>query len=524
MDEYEQNTVALDATAGYGRLDEKSFRCPRGAAATELGSFSVSRLLIGGCMDSDDANNYQPLAEVHVPEMCSAGNGTGITKGCMFPGAENFDPDAKQPGDCHYLTNGCTSNTALNFNADATIDDSSCIEPKPGCTVGPGGYSGVDVNTPDYQERYFGSALRSVGEVVLPTYADMVYYDAAANVLQGCTVAIEGCMDPFAVNYEPYATVNTNSWCIPEVPGCMMPDATNAQKTWAGEHNRQGYAANFEAAATVHKKEKCAVKRVGCMAEFAADGSTQNLNYDMYATVPEFCYKKTSGCLDTAALNLGCEEPGIKSCPNGLVDEHADQITVHNNLTCTFDYSPPPSPPPPLYPPFTVVTTSTFNVLITFKLDIKPDLAALESIKTSVESSLDCQSKNCTVKVEVASSSRRERRRLDETYQIKIMIESLTAAANDAVKAAVDQKVTGSVEAVQAFIGSSVTAASVALVTVEIEYDIIPAPSMPPPSDDVPIGAIVGGVVGGVVFLVCVAIVVIVAMKKKNTKAVQPNY
>ena len=95
----------------------KPYRCPRGAAATELGSFPVSRLLVGGCMDSTDGKSYDPEAEVHVLSMCSAGKyGNAIPRGCMLPGAANFDPAASQPGPCLYPTTGCTNSTALNYN------------------------------------------------------------------------------------------------------------------------------------------------------------------------------------------------------------------------------------------------------------------------------------------------------------------------------------------------------------------------------------------------------------------------
>merc|ERR1719183_2898380 len=129
-------------------------------------------------MNSSDTASYNKIAEIHVPDMCTAGFGDGFTKGCVFPGAENFDPLAKEVGDCHYLTQGCTIEGSLNYNAEATLNDGSCIAEKKGCTVGPGGYDGVDSDTPEYKDRWYGSALRHVGIVDWVDYKEMTNYDS----------------------------------------------------------------------------------------------------------------------------------------------------------------------------------------------------------------------------------------------------------------------------------------------------------------------------------------------------------
>ena len=49
---------------------------------------AVVRLLIGGCMIGTDAS-HDPLAEVHVPSMCT--DPADYMEGCMFPGALNYD-------------------------------------------------------------------------------------------------------------------------------------------------------------------------------------------------------------------------------------------------------------------------------------------------------------------------------------------------------------------------------------------------------------------------------------------------
>ena len=67
--------------------------------------------------------------------------------------------------------------------AQATVDDGSCILPKPGCTIPNASYHGVDPATPMFQKRYYGSSERNVGLIVLPSYGGVINHDPQANVL-----------------------------------------------------------------------------------------------------------------------------------------------------------------------------------------------------------------------------------------------------------------------------------------------------------------------------------------------------
>merc|ERR1712113_914308 len=143
-----------------------------------MGVFEVPRLLNAGCMAPDDLG-YDSRAEIHVPEFCvDSTKDYGIIKGCMFPGAENFVPGAKQPTHCKYINKGCTSSTAPNYNSEASINDPSapCIEPIKGCTLNDDGYYQVDSQTPRYESLFYGSALRHVGKVDVPTYKSVINY------------------------------------------------------------------------------------------------------------------------------------------------------------------------------------------------------------------------------------------------------------------------------------------------------------------------------------------------------------
>merc|ERR1712216_1065713 len=101
------------------------------------------------------------------------------------------------------------------------MNDGSCIAIVKGCTVR-AQYHDVDSSTPKYDSSFVGVPYRSSGaandatplakgEVLLstvrssdisftyPLLQTVLNYDAASNYLEGCVVAIEGCMDSTAV-------------------------------------------------------------------------------------------------------------------------------------------------------------------------------------------------------------------------------------------------------------------------------------------------------------------------------------
>merc|ERR1711988_1725333 len=108
----------------------------------------------------------------------------------------NFDPAAKQPGFCKFPTEGCTAPTP---------------------------YAGVEAGTPMYKSGFYGAAgAGSAGGWPYLKVFSSVYtgravtnYNSAANNNTGCIVAVEGCMDSTAVNYDSNATINSYTWCVP---------------------------------------------------------------------------------------------------------------------------------------------------------------------------------------------------------------------------------------------------------------------------------------------------------------------
>ena len=170
--------------------------CPPGTPNTNGGAtgtlIATNRGPIAGCMIPSDTKFLQS-ADVHVPQMCALP--AHYLPGCLFPGAVNYDPLARESAFCRYETLGCTDPNALNYNSLATQHDAAAclMYGAPGCTLGVG----------------------------------MLNYNASANVLSGCVPAIDGCMDSSAANYDAHATIQLGALCVPRVVGCMNPRANS---------------------------------------------------------------------------------------------------------------------------------------------------------------------------------------------------------------------------------------------------------------------------------------------------------
>ena len=339
-----QEGLFVSTSATRTTLPQVPYRCERGSVATSAGSYVGKRLPIGGCLNTSDAF-YDVMADVHIPAYCAQPH--DFKKGCMFPGATNFDPTARQPTNCYFGTRGCTSPTAVNYNSEASIDDGSCIQAVLGCTISSTSYVGVAQDTPGYKSGFYGSALPNVGKVSELTYngPTVLNYLASANVLSGCSVAVEGCMDSNAANYDPAATVSSSTWCIPKVRGCMMPNVGRAPAKFSTPegNKKDGIAANFNPLATLHVPSMCTIERVGCM-------DSAMYNFDPRATMSGSCYSKLEGCLNPLALNFGCTIRQSQPCSSGL---DAQKVQIHSRAICQWEAAPPapPAPPPPPLPP-----------------------------------------------------------------------------------------------------------------------------------------------------------------------------
>eukprot|EP00965_Chrysotila_dentata_P182687 6032132-Pleurochrysis_carterae.AAC.1 len=552
--EYYQRPIALENPDHFYPGQTGPYRCPRHAEVTELGQVEVVRLLIGGCMDPTDTVYYDSMAEVHIPSMCGKTYGAGVSlKGCMFTDALNHDNSARTPGKCLYRVNGCTNSSAVNYNSEASDDDGSCIYTVRGCTIknSETSYAGVASDTPNYQIKYYGSALRGVGKIDVNDaeypndswngYPMVTNYNPAANVLEGCIVAVEGCMDSTAVNYDPYATINTNSWCIPVREGCMMPTRDSAKFTYDNPslHDRQGLASatSYDPLATVHVKSMCVVEYLGCL-------STTALNYDSRATVDAGdCWEPKRGCLDDAAINYGCIAGGASRCSENL--SGPGRLTIHEARLCSYVAPPPPSPP---RPPADAGSSGTkYTSEIEYSLTSEPPANYTTTMKNKVAATANVNADDVDVIITAPSTRRARALQSTQVWRVLIIVTSSSSAtaervSGDLQSAAGDTWETSStflavdpadlnqlpvyrtVSASQAHPPSTLKAMSTVTMSLTIE---IYAPFAPPspPSDDVNVGAVVGGVIGGLIVIILVAVIIWLVLKKRKAKQnVQPAY
>ena len=121
--------------------------------------------------------------------------------------------------ECIDVVMGCMDALAYNYNSLANTNDTCYYDP--GCT------------NPGYLEYYTQGYTADIDDGSCLTLAvfgctdSLAFnYDPLANVDNGgCIAIILGCMNPLAFNYNPNA--NTNDTCIPVIYGCMSTIAIN---------------------------------------------------------------------------------------------------------------------------------------------------------------------------------------------------------------------------------------------------------------------------------------------------------
>ena len=385
------------------------FRCPRGAPVTSFGRHLIARPLVAGCAISTDLE-YDLQAEIHVPDACHvvADYPDPARIGCMVPSAFDFNPSAVQPAPCAFGVVGCLSPTALNYNPQATIAPSSsedaCVEPVYGCTVDAASYAGVDRDTPGYRSGYVGTPRNGI--IPYPEYQAVLNFDPAANAMlpaadggaasDSCVVAVEGCRDSHAVNYDAAANVDSLGWCVLQRPSpdevayhgasrCMMP--ADYPSLLGRNHSRQKLAGvSHNPNATFHRLEDCVIELHGCMSPTA-------LNFDPHATVarPEWCWEPREGCLNPGAVNFNCTTNSSAAAVASAIDTAAlngetwggcgERVTIHNETLCRF-YLPPPPPPPP--PPFAPMHSGAgLLYTLTLRMTVAEDCETFGDVNTT---------------------------------------------------------------------------------------------------------------------------------------------
>jgi len=429
-------TTVISSTPGAGG---SAYRCPTGSPAKSLGSFVSKRPLSAGCMISTDAS-YDALAEVHVPDYCA--QPADFQKGCMLPTALNFDPTAKQVGECRFPTRGCMDPNAVNYNPNATMAadwDKPCIARIEGCTLA----------------------------------SSVLHTDVLANALSSCVIAIEGCMDSTARNYDPAATYNNGTWCIPVAEGCMMP---------LGE----GLSANYDFMATKHDDSKCVVARSGC-------NLTSAINTDPATTIATKCYFARLGCLNPAAINFGCPSFDYDTTCGDDGGDGEGKVTQHTPFTCKYTWNLVPSPPKP---PTVEAPGSTYTISSSFHVESEPSFftepvrqQAVALFKTALSSPYDSFEWNLTVQ--------------DASALLTFSYTTSDPTAADTLAAAMSEQLPTQAS-LQSAIGDALGVTVLSAATTSVTTIVVAAP--PPPAES-PVGYLVWVAIGLAAALIVLLIV-----------------
>ena len=121
---------------------------------------------------------------------------------------------------CEEKIFGCLDSLAFNYDTIANTDDGSCYY-MPGCMNSSYLEYYTQGSTADYDD---GTCLTLAVWGCIDSTA--FNYDPLANIDNGgCIPVITGCMQPLAFNYNPNA--NTPDTCIPIIYGCTSPIAFN---------------------------------------------------------------------------------------------------------------------------------------------------------------------------------------------------------------------------------------------------------------------------------------------------------
>jgi len=454
------------------------FRCPFGHPADNGGPTgklsTAKRMKIAGCKDPADPF-YNRHANVHVPQLCEVPHHYNV--GCMFPGATNYVHGADEPGVCIYTTYGCTWPNATNYNSRATHDDGSCIEKVEGCVLPTASYAGVSSDVPGYKSLYVGQPIRGDATVRFQNYKTALNSTAEANWMTSCKIAVEGCMDPTAINYDSKANSNTNTWCIQVKTGCMLPSVDAGAPLDADLHSTGG-SATFDPDATVNVVGACTVERRGCMNEEA-------LNYDADANVDWGCYFEDFGCLDMSKPN------------------YDNTKTVHLEPLCADQEQPEDLSK-------LADEAGTRSVKIDYKLVCAGEVSDYpEEVQTSMGDAVATEAniarETVTVTVEAAS------------VLIIISIEAGNGAAGAAITDSLNEAFADKEAATAFFEAAGLDVEVIADPVIEVELG-----EEGSATGITPVGAIAGGVVGGAVVIVLILFFFYRKKRKMKSTTVEP--
>ena len=237
-----------------------------------------------------------------------------VVTGCMDPVAYNYNPLANTNTICYYNP-GCTNPGYLEYYTQgfvAGIDDGSCnIIAIFGC---------MD--------------------------AGAFNYDPTANVSNGgCVPVILGCMNELAFNYNPNA--NTPDTCIPLIYGCTDPTMFNYCDTCnTDDGSCEPYVFGCTDSIMFNFNPLANADNGSCIPFIYGCTDPSMLNYNSQANTEDFsCIPYVYGCMDSLALNYdslantdngSCIEV-VMGCMDPNAYNYEPAANVNDTLSCLYD-------------------------------------------------------------------------------------------------------------------------------------------------------------------------------------------
>jgi len=202
---------------------------------------------------------------------------------------------------CEPFTYGCTDSEAQNYDADLNTDDGSCYY-QSGCMQA--GY--LEYYTQGYEADFDNGSCETLA-VFGCMDEDASNYNEEANVDTECIPVVEGCMNPLAFNFNPAANTDDES-CIPFIYGCTDPTMFNYDQEANTEDNScipfidgctDSNAFNYDPLATADNGS--------CIEEVEGCADPQAWNYEALVNVPDpaSCLYEAVGCVTGLGEPIG---------------------------------------------------------------------------------------------------------------------------------------------------------------------------------------------------------------------------
>ena len=197
-----QSNVNQDVTGketGYYNLKNKDGWKSKIKTDKQTGTVSEFMEKEGKWFNFIKGDNFEKVSDLKTKEFSFQGVGRPVDYEIDF---EEYKP-----------ITGCTNPNATNYDSDATIDDGSCIYPRPFGPVAIGGC--MQEGDPNYNLLATfddGSCEIPCAPVLGCTNPNSLNFDPNATEDDGsCIIVVRGCTDSRASNYDPNANVDDGS-------------------------------------------------------------------------------------------------------------------------------------------------------------------------------------------------------------------------------------------------------------------------------------------------------------------------